>query len=162
MIGGTDCEPPFDLCVVQVGIVDRTPRLFSRRVGRLVGRFRVGSRLVNMLRRIRWQLKSVGKPWVSLGQFERNVIGIKNITSQLAACVCFIEIAKPAHHLVDNCGYYSGVIQEYAAVLKEILGCGYMAAYEGVDLQNQLLPDGHHVAVEGHKKIAEKTLKLLS
>lgn len=155
-------QPPFDLCFIQVGIVDCTPRLLSRKLHRIIGFFPGGGRVVAGLSRFGPLIRLVGKPWVGLGEFERNVINILDLCSKLAADVVFIEIANPAHFLIDNCGDFSGVVHQYNSVLRDASNDGYLPCFKNLDLGDLLLPDGHHLTKDGHKRIADQILNHLS
>lgn len=155
-------QPPFDLCFIQVGIVDYTPRLLSQKLHRVIGVFPGGGRVVAALSRFGPLIRLVGKPWVSLVEFQRNVMNILDLCSKLAADVVFIEIAKPAHFLIDNCGDFSGVVHQYNSVLRDASNDGYLPVFENLDLGDLLLPDGHHLTKDGHKRIAQQILNYLS
>ena len=97
---------------------------------------------------------------MNIGKFEENVRKIQKVGSQLATKVVFIEIAKPAHFLIDNCGDFSDVVDNYNTVLKKISKEGYLCVFGDVQMDKLLLPDGHHLTKDGHKKIADKILDL--
>lgn len=162
MIDGVcDVQPPFDICIIQVGIVDCSPRLFSRKFNRILKILPGGGMLLARLSRVGSLIRLVGKPWVSLEKFEHNVISILDLCSQLANNVIFIEIAKPAHFLIDNCGDFSEVVTQYNSVLSNVTKDSYLSVFEGLDLGELLLPDGHHLTKVGHKAIAEMILRTI-
>lgn len=157
----SNLQLPFDLCLIQVGIVDCAPRIFPRKLNRIIGLFPGGGKLVTRLSRFGSLVRLVGKPWVSLKKFEKNILTIYDICSELATKVVFIEIAKPAHYLIDNSGDFSNVVHEYNSVLRNVLDDNYLPVFETEDLGNLLLPDGHHLTKDGHKRIADKILDFI-
>jgi len=156
MVDGISSKrPPFDLCVVQVGIVDCTPRLFTRKLSYIIGLFPGGAEMVSRLSRLGFLVRLIGKPWVSLAKFEKNITNILGICSQLATRVVFIEIARPAHFLIDNCGDFSSTVDQYNLVMRDASKDSYLPIYDNKDSGDLLLPDGHHLTKDGHKKIAD-------
>lgn len=160
--GVSNRQPPFDLCLIQVGIVDCSPRLLSRKLNRIISFFPGGGRVVARLSRFGPLIRLAGKPWVGLKKFEKNVINILHVSSKLATDVVFIEIAKPAHFLIDNCGDFSGVVNQYNSVLRNESNDGFLPVFTNLDLGGLLLPDGHHLTKDGHKRIADQILNHLT
>lgn len=155
-------NPPFDACIIQVGIVDCTPRLLPKIIWSLIRLLPIGRQLVDTLSKKSWLLQIIGNPWVGLKYFEKNISNILDVAKQLAHNVIFIEIAKPAHFLIENCGDFSGVVDQYNNILKKIPEGIFLPVFDGVDLGMQLLPDGHHLTKIGHQNVAKKLSELFN
>lgn len=161
MIGNiNDMGKPFDICLIQVGIVDCTPRLCSRRLCGIFRLFPGGSRMAARLSRVGSLVQLIGSPWVSLVKFEQNVFSIFEVSSQLATKVVFIEIAKPARNLINNCGDFSLVVERYNKVLKKLRN-NFLPVYSNIEVAGLFLPDGHHLTKDGHQHIAKRILSHL-
>ena len=96
-------QPHVELCLFQVGIVDWAPKVFSRKLDHIIGLFLCFGRVVARLSRFGSLIRLVGKPWACLKKFEKNILAIRDVCSQPATKVIFVEIAKPDHFLIDNC-----------------------------------------------------------
>ena len=103
----------------------------------------------------------MGRAWVGLRDFEQNISNITQVASKLAKKVVFIEIAKPRHFLAKNCGDFSNVVDQYNDVLKSNHGGFFLSIFDDVDLDNQLLQDGHHLTRSGHQNLADKIIKTI-
>lgn len=161
MIDSVGIKQPFDICIIQVGIVDCTPRLVSRKVERIITLIPIIKTVFAKLGRIRSLVEFIGTPWVSIIDFEKNCINIFETCSRLATRVIFIEIAKPAHFLIHNCGDYSENVTIYNDTLRGISKDIYLSIYDDVNLDAQLLPDGHHLTKIGHQNVANKILAII-
>ena len=154
-------HPPFEICILQVGIVDCTPRPFSKRLTRVISLFYGGKKLIDRLSRHQQFLKLFGKPWISLEKFENNILEIFKISSKISSKIIFIEISKPVHYLLENCGNFSSIVSDYNSVIKKTFSNGYLEVYQGIDSELLILPDGHHLTKLGHKIIANKILSVI-
>jgi len=159
--GVSNLQPPFDFCFIQAGIVDCTPRLFSKNFFRIIGLLPSGGRITSGLSRAGSLVRLTGKPWVSLKKFEKNINNILDLCSQLATRVVFIEIAKPAHFLINNCGDFSSLVVQYNLVLRNVSNGSYLPVFDEKDIDSLLLPDGHHLTKAGHKRVADKILSII-
>ena len=130
---------------LQQGIVDFSPSPFPRRVHRalrplpLVGRRLTGGALIP---------RRFWSPWTSVEHFEHEVNQITAAAHKLARRVIWLEIARPAHYLVENYGDFSAVVRDFNAVLKAGSGV-FVSLWNDGDASKFLLPDGHHLNVSG-------------
>lgn len=141
---------PFEAIILQQGIVDCCPRPLPRLAHRAVrqlpmaGRSLAGGALVP---RRYW------RPWTSLGRFEQEANRITAAAHQLAKHVFWLEIARPAHYLVENCGDFSTTVRTYNAILKAV-PAQFVSLWNDGDSSQHLLPDGHHLNLHGHRYVA--------
>lgn len=70
-----------------------------------------------------------------------------------------MEIAKPTHLFLRNCGDFSAAIDEYNAVFEKIPNGKFLAVFHSDRYGDQFLPDGYHLSKIGHRNIAEKLIK---
>ncbi len=145
---------PFDFCVVQVGIVDATPRLFSRESLRLIKYLPGSGRFVSKLTRSGKLVQRFGKPWVCKDDFRCSAYKVLEKSAAISKRVLFLEIAKPEHNLIKNCGDFSKVISEYNDVLKSLSENSFVPIFSGKRPGDLVLPDGHHLSLDGHKVVA--------
>jgi hypothetical protein len=96
----------FEAAFVQVGIVDTSPRLASKRLYLMLLRFLI-FRYYSAPRDV---YKAFGRPWLPPREFMQNIVNIDALLGRLAGCVLFVEIAMPSHHLKDNVGDFSDSI----------------------------------------------------
>lgn len=154
----SDLARPFEAIILQQGIVDCCPRPLPRRVHRavrplpLVGRSLAGGALIP---------SCFWRPWTSLERFEHEVNRIAAAAHQLAKHVFWLEIARPAHHLVENRGDFSTEVRAFNAVLKAGSG-SFVSLWDDGDPSQHLLPDGHHLNVNGHRFVAHMAQNALS
>lgn len=154
-------DAPFDICLIQVGIVDCTPRLLPKRLTRIAKKLPVSRELINWLSRKRTILQRVGRPWINSIHFEKNILEIVALAQDLSDDVVFIQIAKPAHFLLENCGDFSALVDQYNTILREKSGGAFLPVYEDIELTDQFLPDGHHLTKIAHRNIAKKVLEMI-
>lgn len=153
---------PFDYCIVQVGIVDLTPRIFSRKFISL-SRFAPGSGwIISRLNRNRKLIELIGSSWVKPREFEAAAKQLAECCRRLADQVYFIEIARPAHNLIRNCGDFSIIVQKYNNLLREVADSSYLSIFGAQNPELYLLPDGHHLSVEGHNLVAARFLSTIN
>lgn len=151
-------NPLFDFCFIQVGIVDCTPRLLPRSLDKIAKTLPVIRILVNKANRSQQLLERFGRPWVNSSSFEKNILRLVEITRRLSNEIFFIEIARPTHFLLGNCGDFSALVDEYNAVLRKIPGANFLPVFDDVYLKDHFLADGHHLTKIGHQNIAEKII----
>ena len=160
MIAPQMVNTPFDICFVHVGIVDCTPRLFPRRINQMLSTLPFGRRLISRVSRNQALTQRIGRPWIDKLKFKKNILSIFLICSRLADKVVFIEIARPTHFLVENCGDFASLVDQYNIILKRSGGF-FLSVYDQVELGDHLLPDGHHLNHNGHRNITSKITKMI-
>ena len=146
----------FDAAFVQVGIVDVSPRLVPKLLYPYASRIPGFSRL----QRSRWLHETVGRPWVSSGQFAQAIARIDKLLGRLADQVFFVEIAMPDHYLKQNVGDFSSSVSRRNLLISGCIGQSrFIPCWGGVAVPQFLLPDGHHLNEEGHQLVAKQCLE---
>lgn len=148
-------KKPFDCCVIQVGIVDVTPRVFSRRVLRLLDFVPASSRFVKKISRSRKLTEMIGRPWVNLQLFIDTAKSIYLRAGEISNSVLFLEIARPTNFLINNAGDFSDRVALYNSCLQTVAEKNFIEVYGGDKPDIYILPDGHHLANQGHRLIAD-------
>jgi len=142
----------FDVIIIQCGIVDCTSRPFSRVVTYMCLRLPFVGKLYNNLSRSSFFLSRFGRPWVSEKIFYNTLIKIQSLGKIVAKKIIYLEIAKPAHNLILNCGDFSNIVSRYNYILKSIKGRSiFIKLFNNKPAQKYLLQDGHHLNLHGHK-----------
>ena len=74
----------------------------------------------------------------------------------------FIEIARPAHYLIKNCGDFSETVRKYNDILRknndQFL---FLPIYEGKPSGEFMLPDGYHLNLKGHQIANQRIQKII-
>ena len=152
----------FDIYIVQVGIVDAKPRPFGKGVTYLLKQLPFGNVIISRLSKSKLFLKYFGTQWTSEKKFfEKTKILLKE-TSKIAKKTYFLEIAKPAHYLKQNCGDFSKIIEKYNRILKtNCKKSSFLNVFNNKKSDKYLLRDGHHLNIHGHKIIYKTLLNKL-
>ena len=108
---------PFDLCIVQVGIVDVTPRPINKSVTYFIRHVPLIKSVLFKLSRSKNFLKYFGKPWTSETVFLKKFNLLREKINNFAKKTIFIEIARPTHYLKENCGDFSEKVKKYNKIL---------------------------------------------
>lgn len=149
---GESSVHPFAATFVQFGIVDCTPRLvprFSYKYVRRIPCFSRAERRPIMYRVLnyRWTPESVFKLYAEL---------LYSSLRRVSREVFFIEIPKPAHHLVENVGDYSETVSKYNHILENAANPDSLVRIPShIPHSEYLLPDGHHYNELGHRLVAD-------
>lgn len=155
----------WEAAVIQVGIVDVSPRPFGRRLQALIDRLPPLRRALlphfPSLTRIR------SRPWVSEAAFERNMGSLVDVVGTYCAWVILIEIAHPGSGLEQKLGSFTERVDAYNDVLARIAETrpGVVSVVPTIDadaLPPHLLPDGHHLTTTGHQVVADAVATLLT
>lgn len=143
---------PFDAVIIQQGIVDCCPRPLPRCASNIIRRIPLGS-----FNERAFIPRRFWRPWTSLTDFQFKSSQISVEAQNLAARVYWLEIARPSHHLLSNCGDFSADVGSYNAVLNAGSG-SFLPLWSGGDPSPHLLPDGHHLSPAGHQHVAATVL----
>lgn len=152
--------PTWDATVVQMGIVDVSPRPLPRRVQRLVEKLPGVRNAIN--RRMGALLRLRSRPWVSEQEFERTAADLVEAALAYSGSVVFVAIVPPGPGLVAKLGAFSDSVERYNGALRRVAAQdpGRVAVAEPD--RPGLLPDGHHLSVEGHRAVAEAVAAALA
>lgn len=137
------------LIVVQVGVVDATPRAYPHLIERLLskaGKLSILTRVVKRIRRARLFYRLWGRPWVSTRAFAKQVSATVLMAKSKNIPIFFTEVAEPGPRLLgltrrSNADRYNQVLRSCVSTL------GHGAV---VSFRPQLIADGYHLSVEDH------------
>lgn len=160
----TDSPNSFTMIVVQVGIVDATPRMIGLRLTELLDAMpRGGTRLAQVIARAKAFFRVDAKTWVSEHEYYENLKAIADNGLLLAERVVFIHIAPPMHYMKKNIPasaesvkrfnvMITRLAEEYAKNQKNVYECNPFSS----DCGKLILPDGHHLTIIGHERVADE------
>jgi lysophospholipase L1-like esterase len=154
------------LVVLQIGIVDCAPRLFSRREHKFLNEviyWRLAKPLIRLASRNRRAIITL-RPWVrytphhrfrkALGQLGRRVQGIADRVFVLPILPSFESHVRRSPGYNESVARYNQSWKEWC----EACRCRFIPVEEllaGRDVRDLLLDDGHHLSVQGHAQCAE-------
>lgn len=148
---------PFDLAIVQVGIVDCSPRPLPRW---LMKRMPRGRLLQKVVYRIGTRRKHP-RPWVSPTSYASSMAQLATALLKFSKAVVMIEIAPPGPQLQSKLGDFSELVEQYNSALRTVaheagprVNSLPMDPSTGFDTARHLLEDGHHLTSSGHAWLA--------
>lgn len=159
-INDFDYSNSFDVAVIQVGIVDCCPRSHSYLVERFIRKFSSLRPFVNKLT----EFFKPKNPWIDEDRFRRNIIEIKKLSAIVAKKVIFIPIMPGTNNLLKNIHNINEHVDAYNNILYEEItlssssNCSIIDIITKKNSDELLLPDGHHLTVEGHKLVCSKII----
>ena len=145
----------FDRAIVQVGIVDATPRpmpLFASRVIGLGPTDWLGDRIERRINRSRTFYRLWGRPKVSVSRFESYLTGIVRNLAECSKEIVLIGLQPPSTSLQAKVGAYS--VQPYNDVLRRVASSSTKAPTAAAILNLPLHKDGYHLSRRGHESLA--------
>jgi hypothetical protein len=149
---GSPKSKKFDAVFVQVGIVDVSPRIFPKPLYPIVSRVPL---LCNVLRS-RLLNSTFGRPWSSPHHFQRYASLLYESLAFFSDRILFIEIAPPAHFMLDNLGDFSNDVKTFNQILFDLgKEKSFVRCWQDRPAKDLLLPDGHHLNMEGHRHVAD-------
>ncbi|MDC0350826.1 hypothetical protein OAM73_03185 [Candidatus Pelagibacter sp.] len=155
-------EKLFDLCIIHCGIVDCTPRPFNKAIMFILSKIPFFKDLLKKLSRSNFFLSRFGKPWISEKVFLKTLLKVQLLSKIIAKKTLFIEIARPAHYMIKNCGDFSIKVKRYNNILKSISGQKYfLKIFNGKPADKYLLRDGHHLNLVGHQLIYKRIKSII-
>ncbi len=155
------------LVVIQIGIVDCAPRIFSKRqkwvLDRLVPRY-IREKIVGFAGKRRRSLISILPPkvYTPLAVFRKAAEGIAKRSTHIRARLAFVAIAPATERIAQRSPGIVLNIQRYNAALREVCSANSASfidvhsALSSPSPSDYLLPDGHHLGPEGHRIVAER------
>lgn len=160
-----------DILIIQIGIVDCAPRLFSEKENRFLNsgfiHWRIARAIINFASKHRRQIIKI-RPWVRytpLKKFKNSLEELGNILSKTNYKTIILPIMPSfPSHTYRSPGYNESVekynnewkffCEKYSHIfinLEEII--------DDYKLEELLLEDGHHLSKLGHKRIASSLEK---
>lgn len=158
---------PFDVVVVQVGIVDCCPRPVPASVLRFLRGFTAGVRIAAMIDKHHGFLVRLrARPWIAAPVFAANVAGAVAALRKLAPRLILLAIAPPRHHLLENAPGVEGQVRLYNQVLRRVVeqhprGTLFVDPYSDSNPDLLVLADGHHLTAKGHASVASALVAAL-
>lgn len=158
-----------DVVVIQLGIVDCAPRIFSKREKTLISTLPHSFRdwLIGVLSRKRRGLTTwFPKVYVKRKDFKKNMEVILDFVEKCGAVPVLIIIAKTSEE--NNARSYNFLknIREYNAVLRELAqekGIALIDLYRLVDEDPAcLLPDGIHLSKRGSCTLTKEIVRCIT
>lgn len=155
--------------LVQIGIVDSAPRLFSKPVHQIISNLphRLRDLIIGFFsKRRKFFTKRFPKVYVSIADYESNMQKILDNIIKVGAVPMIINIAKPpaavaskSHSFINNVKKYNEVLGRLA----ERNDCRLVDFYKMVDENpDNMCPDGIHISIEGNKKLADELLTVIN
>lgn len=157
----------FQVAVVQVGIVDATPRSLGPFAYWLYQNIPRGSRHVSAFFRVLRRLLFLkDKPLVSDVQYGKNIVEICELLQTMYDLVILVKIVPPSHHLLN----VPGVEKSVEIFNNEIDGAAGSPRLTSTRVCNPwtqsastlVLPDGHHLTNAGHQALALAIQRVIS
>lgn len=156
------------IVILQLGIVDSAPRLFSRPVQQII------SNLPHSLRdfiigffskRRRFFTKKFPKVYVDILEFENNMKRILGEIKEIGAEPIIVSIAKPpvnvaskSHNFIENVKSYNRILSKLAKEGQHF----YVDFYGMVDENPELMCfDGIHISIPGNKALANELSEVI-
>jgi len=161
---GNYVKPPFDFLIIQIGIVDVSPRsiFYPPIFDFLLYKLHL-DRIAEKIKRSSFIYNSFSYNKTSLVAFNKIKSKINDASIFLSKKIIFIAIAPPIKNLKLNLGDFSKKVDLYNDVLKKCNNNQYfLNPYEGEDIEDLILNDGHHLSINGHTIICNKICALLN
>jgi hypothetical protein len=162
-------EPkPFLATIVQVGIVDCSPRPLPLWLDRLIRNMPQGERVARFLRgRTATLFRLHRKPWIDARAYETGIDAIAAKLTKLSHHVVWIGISPAGSGLVHKVGPFQAWIDEFNEKLAtRELQSGererFIAPFPLEDAPHRLLADGHHLTRDGHAYFAAHVTRVLT
>ena len=153
------------IAIIQIGIVDCAPRVFSRRQRTFVERIRpigLRSSILSFVESHRRSIISVlpGKVYTPPIQFSDAALTIAKRCFDANIHLCFVSIAPSDQKISDRSPGIQKNIHEYNGILNQV-AADWHAKF--IDLhsafypkqEDYLLDDGHHLGIRGHIALAD-------
>ena len=145
----------FDVTFIQVGIVDCCPRLFPK----CFGDYPLRVPVVKSLSRSSFAHRLFARPWVSEDNFSERLLVLCEILWKISEKIYFIEIARPANHLIENVGDFSENVERYNKIINQFSDSnGFIEWQTDYSGNLHILPDGHHLTLLGHQEVSKACL----
>lgn len=156
-----------DVLILHIGIVDCTPRIFSRGQKNLLLSFPnfIRRKIIKVSSKYRFQItKRRQKVYVSYNEFIKNYQKIlKQINPETH--IIMINIAKPPRHLLNRTYHYEDNVRKYNEVIGELSKkwkCSLLDLFRMVENDSKILnSDGIHLSLHGHRIVADEIKKII-
>tara|TARA_R110000868_G_scaffold153644_9_gene379156 strand:+ start:3886 stop:4566 length:681 start_codon:yes stop_codon:yes gene_type:complete len=146
-----------DIILLQVGIVDCSPRVLPERLRNIIAMIPVVRGIVRTIIRNnhKWLSTKIDRSYISLTAYEKNLKEFKEIFGDVT--IFALPIAPANRGYKEHTPLIERNIREYNKILKKVFGSNYFEdLYEDVDIEDIYLDDNHHLNAYGHRSIAER------
>lgn len=159
----------FDLTIVQVGIVDCTPRPYPLWLFNLFSIIPYAYKIkLFMHKHIRFFLKIYSEKLVTESEWSSLVVELFNSLQKISKNVLFIKIAPPGVSLMEKVPNIQKIIENYNEIiidqikLKNTPNFLYLDPYSReFNVNDDLLIDGHHLSISGHQKLSGELIRFI-
>lgn len=170
LIASIGAKRSFEAMIIQIGIVDSCLRPVPQWVYKFLSSFEAGLRLCRWINaNYPLLLRYYSRPWISIGEFERNLRKAVELGETLADQVVLVAISPPHFKLVrdvprieEQIRRYNQVIELVAASMKRP-NVRVLNPYAGAEaLEDWFLEDGYHLTKRGHEAFAAALMPILA
>ena len=147
-------------CIIQVGIVDSSPRALPRSVITLISKaLLLNKGSSNNLQKNRFFLKIWGRPWTSSKKYRSLMVATVNslLLSSSVKRVILVGISHPEGSLRTKLGEFD--VEPYNESLREL--SRQHPNVEFLEPMPSLHPDGYHMTREAHEELVTKILRIM-
>jgi len=145
-----------DILIVQIGIVDCAPRLFTNFENKIIARLPtfVAGRIIAQVKKLRTQ--SSKRSYVKPEIFERNVLELFNTFAEKV--VVYVKILPAGKKFISLNPTIQGAISRYNDIIDK---CAkdyqdvHLIDLKLFDIDDYTLEDGYHLNAKGHLLISE-------
>lgn len=166
-------EKEFDFAIVQVGIVDCTPRPYSKFFSYILNASNIGQRLKLFIHNhIKFFYLFYSKPVVSEKLWQKKIEDTAVILKTLSKKTIFLCIAPPGEIFCKKVFKIEAAIEKYNKVLFSTVikvddenNLAIIDPYNQnyFDIKTDLMQnDGHHLTITGHHKVSRKVYEFIS
>lgn len=147
-------------CIIQVGIVDASPRALPRSFLSLLSKILLLNKgSANNLQKNKFLLKVWGKPWTSPKKYRGLMEATVNILLRSISVkrVVLLGVFRPEGSLINKLGEFD--VEPYNESLREL-----SRKYPNVEFLepiSSLHPDGYHMTKKAHEELATAILHIL-
>ncbi len=145
-----------DSIIVQLGVVDCAPRLFSKIEGKILARLPSFLRQTIIKYAKKYRTQSNKRCYVGLNKFTENLSKFFESTKHYK--LIYIKILPPGSKFlssnpeaIHSINQYNKAIESLSFKFKHV----DLIDFTGVSIDNYTLEDGYHLNEEGHKLVAE-------
>ncbi|XDD51528.1 SGNH/GDSL hydrolase family protein [Leptospira sp. WS92.C1] len=152
-----------DIIILQIGIVDCTPRSVREKELKLFQFLpeKISNKIHQYVKKNHIKLIYKRKiKYVYPAEFEANLNQFKSIFEN--ARIFAIAISGPNDSLSKNNPYLVDAVDLYNEILKKLFGSSFINPYSRHDLDANLLEDGIHLSRRGHLVVANAVEKVLA
>lgn len=162
----------FDFVIVQVGVVDCTPRPYSNLILKFLNSNKLGLKIKTIIHKhIKFFYLFYSKPNLSIKIWKNKIEETAIALNKIAKQTIFLSIAPPGERFCKKVPKIESIIQTYNTMLFETVNhinvhgnIRVINPYEdnNFDTTTDIMQNcGHHLTVEGHIKVSKKIVEFI-